>query len=66
MSRPFSMWAFLRSVLTQGAAIQQDYDAGRYGSYEEYSARVDAAARERKAQFDAETATPQAAEGEGS
>lgn len=66
MSRSFSMWSFLRNVLMQGATIRQDYDAGKYGSYEEYSARVDEAAREREAQFDAETATPQAAEGEGS
>lgn len=42
-----SMWGFMRSVLTQGAAIYQDFAAGNLKDYEEYSARVDAAARER-------------------
>ena len=41
------LWSFLRDVLSQGAAIQMDYSAGKYGGYEAYSARVDAAARER-------------------
>ena len=30
----------------QGASIQQDYMAGRYANYEDFAARVDAAARE--------------------
>lgn len=46
MSKPFSPWAFLRSVLERGAAVQQDYAAGNHGSYEAYSARLDAVARE--------------------
>lgn len=44
---PRGWWSFLRSVLEQGAAIQQDYAAGNHKGYEEYSARLDAAARER-------------------
>lgn len=39
-------WAEARSILLQGSAIQQDYAALRYASYEEMSARMDAAARE--------------------
>lgn len=42
----FSAWSFLRRVLERGAAIQQDYIAGNHASYEAYSARVDAVARE--------------------
>jgi len=42
-------WSFLRSVLAQGADIHKDYMAGNHASYEEYSARLDAAARERHA-----------------
>lgn len=42
----FSAWAFLRTVLERGAAIQQDYAAGNHGSYEVYSARMDAVARD--------------------
>ncbi len=41
------LWEFMRSVLSQGAAIQQDYATGRHNGYEAYSARLDAAARER-------------------
>ena len=40
-------WSLVRSILKQGAAIQQDYEAGKYPSYEHYSARVNEAARER-------------------
>lgn len=40
-------WSFLRNVLEQGGAIRLDYDAGKYPSYEHYSARLDEAARER-------------------
>lgn len=39
-------WAEARSILLQGTAMQQDYAAGRYASYEDFSARMDAAARE--------------------
>ena len=42
-------WSFIRTLLEQGAAIRQDYDAGKFGdSYEAYSARIDEAARERE------------------
>lgn len=40
------LWSFVRTVLERGAAIQQDYAAGNHASYEAYSARMDAAARE--------------------
>ena len=39
-------WSDARSILMQGASIQQDYMAGRYANYEDFAARVDAAARE--------------------
>ena len=45
------LWSFLRSVLEQGVAIQQDYAAGKYESYEHYAIRVDGAARERVEQL---------------
>lgn len=41
------LWSFLRRVMDQGGAIQMDYQAGKYESYEHYSARLDEAARER-------------------
>ena len=40
------LWSFLRAVLEQGSAINNDYHAGKFTSYEEYSARMDEAARE--------------------
>ena len=40
-------WSFVRTLLSQGMAIQQDYDAGKYKNYEEVAARLDEAARER-------------------
>lgn len=46
--RPFSLWSFLRNVLHQGEAIGLDC---RERPYEEYSARMDAAAREREEQL---------------
>lgn len=53
------LWSLIRRVLEQGAAIQQDYTAGNHkGGYEEYSARMDLAARERVAQFLALPAPP--------
>lgn len=46
------LWSLIRTVLSQGAAQEQDWMAGKYGTdYEAYSARVDEAARERVAQF---------------
>jgi len=52
-SEPLELWSFLRNVLSQGGAIQQDYDAGKYNCYEEYSIRLDGAARERAEQLEA-------------
>ncbi len=46
------LWSLVRNTLVQGGAIQQDYTAGKYMSYEEYSARLDAAARERADEFE--------------
>lgn len=45
------LWSWTRHVLEQGSAIQQDYASGKYKCYEEFSARVDAAARERADEF---------------
>lgn len=45
------LWSFIRTLLSQGCAIQQDYQAGKYETYEHYSARLDEAARERVDQF---------------
>lgn len=47
MAREFSLWSLLRAVLEQGAAINQDSMAGKYPTYEHWSARMDEAARER-------------------
>jgi len=47
-------WSFIRTLLSQGMSIQQDYDAGKYKDYEEVSARLDAAARERCAMLEGE------------
>jgi len=55
---PTADWSFLRSVLEQGAAIQQDYAAGKYSNYEEYAARIDEAAREREAMLASVNAKP--------
>jgi hypothetical protein len=43
--RPFSLWSFLRNVLHQGESIGLDH---RDKPYEQYSARMDQAARERE------------------
>lgn len=40
-------WSWIRRVMSQGADIKVDYDNGKYKCYEEYSARLDAAAAER-------------------
>ena len=45
------LWSLVRNILTQGHSQQQDYAAGKYANYEELSARVDAAARERSAEI---------------
>lgn len=42
--RPLSLWSFLRTVLSQGGDIWIDH---QQKSYEQYSARLDLAARER-------------------
>lgn len=41
------LWSLFRSVLELGAAIQQDYQAGKFSCYEDFSAHLDKAARER-------------------
>lgn len=42
------LWSWVRSVLSQGASIQQDYMHNNiYPTYEHYSARLDCAAIER-------------------
>lgn len=50
--RSFSLWSFLRDVLSQGTAIQQDWEHGNLNTYGAYSARMDAAAREREDQLE--------------
>ena len=45
------VWSLFRRIIEQGGAIQQDYAAGKYPSYEHYSARLDEAARERADTF---------------
>lgn len=50
------LWSFIRSVMSQGASIQQDYMAGKYPSYEYYAARIDAAASERANELEARLA----------
>jgi len=56
------LWSFLRSVLDQGRAIDQDYRGGKYSSYEAMSARVDEAARERVEQFKERFGVPDSAD----
>lgn len=46
-----SLGSFLRSILEQGSAIERDRQAGAYLNYEQYSARMDEAARDRVEQF---------------
>ena len=52
MKQEGRLWSFLRTVLEHGAAIQQDYAAGKYASYEHYAARLDEAARDRAELFE--------------
>ena len=53
------MWSWVRSVMAQGACIQQDYASGLlHMSYEAYSARLDAAAAERADELAARLKTP--------
>ena len=55
------LWSWVRSVMAQGACIQQDYASGLvHKSYEEYSARLDAAASERADEFAARLKVPNA------
>jgi len=53
------LWAFMRRVLCQGCDIQIDYQEGYLRNYEEYSARLDVAARERVNQLDQLDREPQ-------
>ena len=41
------IWGAIRTLMEHGASIMQDYQAGNHKGYEEFSARMDAAARER-------------------
>ena len=60
------LWSFLRSVLAQGGDIRLDYQTGKYADYEEYSARLDDAARTLRQKFRVlEKATPNAGDGRG-
>lgn len=43
--------SFIRTMMVQGAAIHYDYLTGVHKSYENYSARLDEAAKERTEQF---------------
>jgi len=45
------LWSFLRSVLSQGSAIQMDYDNKKFESYEHYAIHLDGAARDRVDEF---------------
>lgn len=45
------LWSFFRALISQGTYIQMDYTAGNFKRYEEFSARLDAAARERVEEF---------------
>jgi hypothetical protein len=45
------LWVFFRNLISQGTYIQMDYAAGKFKCYEEFSARLDAAARERVDEF---------------
>lgn len=62
-------WSFIRRVLEQGMAIQQDNAAGKYPTYEHLMCRVDEAARERDEQLtalsakEAKHASPQVEKG---
>lgn len=51
MSREGELWSFFRALISQGTYIQMDYAAGKYKCYEEFSARLDSAARERVDEF---------------
>lgn len=52
------LWSFVRSVMCQGANINGDYYVGKFDSYEEYSARLDAAASERAEELISRLAAP--------
>jgi hypothetical protein len=45
------LWSLFRDLISQGTYIQMDYAAGKYSNYEEFSTRLDGAARERVEQF---------------
>jgi hypothetical protein len=53
------LWLFMRSVLEQGRSIQMDNATGKYERYEQLSARIDCAARERADEFEAQFTAPQ-------
>lgn len=43
-----NLWSLLRNLLSQGAVIHKDYDAGNFGSYEMFSAKLDEVARDKE------------------
>lgn len=45
------LWSVIRKLMDHGAAIQQDYTAGKY-SYEEFQARLSDASRELVGELD--------------
>ena len=53
------LWSWTRSVISQGADIRTDYDNGTHKGYEEYSARLDAAASERAQELAGRLTVPQ-------
>jgi len=52
------LWSWVRSVMAQGACIQQDYVTGAHKTYEHYSAHLDAAAAKRAEELLARLKTP--------
>lgn len=53
-----ALWSFFRGMLVIGGAQELDYQSGKYKSYEEFSAHVDASARDYVEKFRA-LANPQ-------
>lgn len=58
------LWSWTRSVMSQGAYIQQDYASGEHANYEVYSAHLDAAAAKRAEELGARIAAIEAAKGQ--
>lgn len=45
------IWSFVRSVMEQGASVMQDYAAGKFSGYEDYSAHLDGMSAMRAEEF---------------